>query len=225
MILIQGVSKKYGNKFVLRNINLNIAAGDFVSLIGPSGVGKSSLMRLLIKEEKCNIGKVFVDGEDIEYIPRGRVAQYRRKIGTVFQDFKLLRNKNAFENVAFALEVSGRSYRQIKDIVPKVLALVGLEDKANHFPNELSGGEQQRVAIARALVHQPKILLADEPTGNLDSYTGWEIIQLLQRINNFGTTVIMATHDQNIVNAIRRRVVALENGIVVRDQYAGRYIS
>lgn len=225
MILIQGVSKKYANKFVLRNINLSVASGDFVSLIGPSGVGKSSLLRLLTKEETLHSGKIYVDGEDIDYIKGSAIAHYRRKIGVVFQDFKLLSDKTAFENIAFALEVAGRSSAEINDIVPKVLALVSLEGKADQFPRSLSGGEQQRVAIARALIHQPKILLADEPTGNLDSYTGWEIIQLLQRINNFGTTVLMATHDQNIVNAIRRRVVALEDGIIIRDQSVGRYVS
>lgn len=225
MILIQGLSKKYGSKFVLRNINLNIAEGDFVSMIGSSGVGKSTLMKILTKEESFDTGKVYLDGEDLDYVKDQQIPFFRRKIGVVFQDFKLLPQKNAFENIAFALEVVGKSNRDIKEIVPKVLALVSLEDKAHHFPREMSGGEQQRVAIARALIHKPKILLADEPTGNLDSYTGWEIIQLLQRINNFGTTVIMATHDQNVVNAIHRRVVQIEDGIIVRDQAAGRYIS
>ena len=225
MILIQGVSKKYGEKFVLRNVNLSIGAGDFVSMIGPSGAGKSTLLRMLIKESVFHTGKIFVDGEDIDFIRGNQIAQYRRKIGVVFQDFKLLPQKTAFENIAFALEMVGKTTREINEIVPKVLALVSLEDKAHHFPSELSGGEQQRVAIARALIHQPKILFADEPTGNLDYGTGWEIIQLLQRINNFGTTVVMATHDQTFVNTIRRRVVALEDGMVVRDQAAGRYVS
>ena len=225
MILIQGVSKKYGEKFVLRNVNLSIGAGDFVSMIGPSGAGKSTLLRMLIKESVFHTGKIFVDGEDIDFIRGNQIAQYRRKIGVVFQDFKLLPQKTAFENIAFALEMVGKTTREINEIVPKVLALVSLEDKAHHFPSELSGGEQQRVAIARALIHQPKILFADEPIGNLDYGTGWEIIQLLQRINNFGTTVVMATHDQTFVNTIRRRVVALEDGMVVRDQAAGRYVS
>jgi len=225
VILIQGVSKKYGEKFVLRNVNLSIGAGDFVSMIGPSGAGKSTLLRMLIKESVFHTGKIFVDGEDIDFIRGNQIAQYRRKIGVVFQDFKLLPQKTAFENIAFALEMVGKTTREINEIVPKVLALVSLEDKAHHFPSELSGGEQQRVAIARALIHQPKILFADEPIGNLDYGTGWEIIQLLQRINNFGTTVVMATHDQTFVNTIRRRVVALEDGMVVRDQAAGRYVS
>ncbi len=225
MLLVQGVSKKYGDKFVLRNVNLSIAAGDFVSMIGPSGAGKSSLLKVITKEEGFHTGKIFVDGEDIDFIKGNQIGYYRRKIGVVFQDFKLLSRKTAFENIAFALEMAGKGSKEINDIVPKVLALVSLEDKAHRFPRELSGGEQQRVAIARALIHKPKLLLADEPTGNLDANTGWEIIQLLQRINNFGTTIIMATHDQNVVNAIRRRVIAMEDGMVVRDQASGRYVT
>lgn len=225
MILIQDVNKKFGDRVILRNVSLTIPDGDFVSLIGPSGVGKSTLMQTIRKAIEVDSGKIYVDGEDIEYIKKSQLPYFRRKVGMVFQDFKLLPNKTAYENIAFALEMVGRSNSEISDIVPRVLALVSLEDKAGNFPRELSGGEQQRVAIARSLIHQPKILLADEPTGNLDSYTGWEIIQLLQRINNFGTTVLMSTHDQNIVNAIRRRVVAMEGGMIVRDQAVGRYVS
>lgn len=225
MILIQGVHKKQGGKYVLRNIHLNIKKGDFISLIGPSGAGKSSLLRIISKADSFEKGKVYVDGEDISYISRVQIPRFRRKIGVVFQDFKLLEKKTAFENVSFALEVAGASQVDINDIVPKVLSLVSLEDKMHSFPHQMSGGEQQRVAIARALIHKPPILLADEPTGNLDSNTGWEIIQLLQRINNYGTTVIMATHDQSVVNSIRRRVVQMDNGMITRDQQTGRYIS
>ncbi len=199
------------------------AAGDFVFLVGPSGAGKSTFIRLLIREQVPTSGRVVVAGRDLARLRRGDVPRLRRRIGIVFQDFRLLPAKTVFENVAFALEVTGAARSDIRRRVPQLLNLVGLHEHYDHLPTQLSGGEQQRVAIARALVHDPAMLIADEPTGNLDPVTSWEIIQLLIQINGLGTTVLMATHNQEIVNAMRRRVLALEHGTLVRDESGAAY--
>ena len=224
MIRIQDVSKVYeGGTAALRDVTLEINKGEFVFLVGPSGSGKSTLIRLMLRQELPTEGKIWVAGKLITDLPAWKVPLLRRSIGTVFQDFKLLPSKTVFENVAFALEVIGRPRHVIRNQVPQVLNLVGLGAKADRLPNQLSGGEQQRVSIARAFVNRPLILLADEPTGNLDPATSVGIMRLLDRINRTGTTVVMATHDHAIVDAMRRRVVALERGRVVRDQSRGAY--
>lgn len=210
-------------KVALSEINVVIPSGDFAFLVGPSGAGKSTFIRLLIREQVATQGTVTVAGHDLARMRRGQVPALRRRIGTVFQDFRLLPAKTVTENVAFALEVTGAPSAQIRDRVPRLLSLVGLDQHGAHLPAQLSGGEQQRTAIARALVHDPVILIADEPTGNLDPVTSWEIIQLLIHINDLGTTVLMATHNQEIVNAMRRRVLALEGGRLVRDEAAATY--
>jgi cell division transport system ATP-binding protein len=224
VIRFENVSKVYkGGTVALQDISLDIAKGEFVFLVGPSGSGKSTFLRLLLREEMATAGKIVVAGRDIERLGSWKVPQLRRNIGTVFQDFKLLPNKTVAENVAFALEVIGRPKHVVHNQVPQILDLVGLADKQERFPTELSGGEQQRVSIARAFVNRPLILLADEPTGNLDPANTVGIMRLLDRINRTGTTVVMATHDQRIVDAMRRRVVELEEGHLVRDQARGIY--
>src|ERR1700726_2475594 len=223
-ISLLGVHKKYPNGTVaLRDVTLIIPKQDFVFLVGPSGAGKSTLVRLLIREEKVTDGKIHVEGQDLSRLKRRHLPFLRRKIGMVFQDFKLLPNLTVFQNVAFALRVTEGALRHLKPKVEEVLSIVGLEGKENKFPDQLSGGEQQRVAIARALVHDPRIFLADEPTGNLDPATSWEIIQLLLQINARGTTVLMATHNREIVDVMRRRVVAIESRQTFRDEAAGGY--
>jgi cell division transport system ATP-binding protein len=207
----------------LDTVSVEIDKGEFVFLIGPSGSGKSTVLRLLLREERPTTGVVHVDGRNLSRLPARKVPELRRKIGCVFQDFRLLPKKTVYDNVAFALEVINKSQRAIKRTVPEVLDLVGLDGKANRHPHELSGGEQQRVAIARAFVNRPLVLLADEPTGNLDPDTSQGIMRLLERINRTGTTVLMATHDNNIVDAMRRRVIELDFGKVVRDQARGVY--
>ncbi|MDQ1475043.1 MAG: cell division transport system ATP-binding protein, partial [Actinomycetota bacterium] len=204
-------------------LSLEILKGEFVFLVGPSGSGKSTFLKLLLRDEVATDGKVLVAGRDIGRLGSWKVPQLRRNIGCVFQDFKLLTNKTVYENVAFALEVIGRPKHIVRTQVPQILDLVGLTKKADNFPTELSGGEQQRVSIARAFVNRPLILLADEPTGNLDPATTVGIMRLLDRINRTGTTVVMATHDQRIVDAMRRRVVELDHGSLVRDQVRGVY--
>jgi cell division transport system ATP-binding protein len=224
LITLDDVSKRYPNgTFALRDVDLDIEAGDFVFLVGSSGAGKSTLIRLLIREELPSTGRVFVDGEDVARLAHGRVPKLRRKVGVVFQDFKLLPRKTVAENVAFALVVTGHAGPVIREETERVLALVGLSSRRDHFPDQLSGGEQQRTAIARALVNRPRILIADEPTGNLDPVTSWEIIKLLTRVNELGTTMVMATHNAEIVNALRRRVIHLDHGRVVRDEREGQY--
>jgi cell division transport system ATP-binding protein len=224
MIRVQDVSKVYeGGTAALRDIDLEIDKGEFVFLVGPSGSGKSTLIRLMLRQELPSEGRIWVAGKLITELPAWKVPLLRRSIGTVFQDFKLLPTKTVFENVAFALEVIGRPRHVIRNQVPQVLNLVGLGAKSDRLPNQLSGGEQQRVSIARAFVNRPLILLADEPTGNLDPATSVGIMRLLDRINRTGTTVVMATHDHAIVDAMRRRVVALERGRIVRDQSRGAY--
>ena len=225
MIRLENVSKVYpaGARPALENVNIDIAKGEFVFLIGPSGSGKSTVLRLVLREELPTRGVVTVNSRNVGRMPNRKVPDLRRKIGCVFQDFRLLPKKNVFENVAFALEVINKSPKTIKRTVPEVLELVGLTGKAQRKPHELSGGEQQRVAIARAFVNRPLVLLADEPTGNLDPDTSQGIMSLLERINRTGTTVVMATHDNNIVDAMRRRVIELDFGKVVRDQVRGVY--
>ncbi|NLZ74290.1 cell division ATP-binding protein FtsE [Candidatus Falkowbacteria bacterium] len=224
MITLHNVSKSYNKTKILRSVNLRIEPGEFVSIVGQSGAGKTTLIRILIGEERADDGQVIVGDWDITKISRREVPYLRRQIGVIFQDFKLLPKKTLEENVSFALEVSGSSAAKIKKIVPSVMRIVGLEDKKDRYPNEVSGGEKQRAAIARALVHQPKILLADEPTGNLDAINASEIIDLLLRINKFGTTIILVTHNKEIVNRLNRRVVTMEQGQIISDQARGKYI-
>ena len=224
VVVLHDVTMRYPNGNVaLREVDLVVPEGDFVFLVGPSGAGKSTLMKLLIRDELATRGDVLVDGHDLARIPRRMVPKVRRKIGTVFQDFKLLPRKTVWENVAFALEVTGSPRRAIRPSVDRVLALVGLTAQADQVPTQLSGGEQQRTAIARALVHDPRIIIADEPTGNLDPVISWEIIQLLLRINELGVTILMATHQAEVVTALRKRVVALEDGRVIRDETGATY--
>jgi cell division transport system ATP-binding protein len=224
MIRTEHVTKVYKDSVVaLEDVSVEVGKGEFVFVVGPSGSGKSTLIRLLLKEEEPSRGAIYVAGKNINNLSPWKVPFLRRNVGTVFQDFKLLPDKTVFENVAFALEVIGKQTNVIRRRVPEILELVGLGEKLNNYPEELSGGEQQRVSIARAFVNRPLILLADEPTGNLDPSTSVEIMKLLDRINRTGTTVIMATHDNAIVDAMRRRVVELENGQVIRDQARGVY--
>jgi cell division transport system ATP-binding protein len=224
VVILHDVEKVYpGGKAALRDVDLVIPEGDFVFLVGPSGAGKSTLIKLLIRDELATRGSVVLDGQDLARIGRRQVPKVRRKIGIVFQDFKLLPRKTVWENVAFALEVTGTPGRAVRPAVDRVLALVGLTAQARQLPATLSGGEQQRTAIARALVHDPRVVIADEPTGNLDPLISWEIIQLLLRINEMGVTVLMATHDADVVTSLRKRVVALEDGRIVRDEVGGMY--
>ena len=224
MIKLENVTKVYkGEVLALHEASCDIQKGEFVFLVGPSGSGKSTFLRLLNKEEDPDKGQIFVAGKDIGGLSRWRVPYLRRNIGSIFQDFKLLPNKTVSQNVAFALEVIGRPKHVVKTQVPAILELVGLQKKMHNLPHELSGGEQQRVSIARAFVNRPLILLADEPTGNLDPTTSVGIMRLLDRINRTGTTVVMATHDRGIVDTMRRRVVELDNGQIVRDQARGVY--
>ena len=224
MIKLENVTKVYkGEVVALRDAEVNIDKGEFVFLVGASGSGKSTMLRLMNKEEVPEKGRVWVAGKDIAELSSWKVPYLRRNIGCVFQDFKLLTNKTVFENVAFALEVIGRPKHVVKSQVPAILELVGLAKKLERYPHELSGGEQQRVSIARAFVNRPLILLADEPTGNLDPDTSLGIMKLLDRINRTGTTVVMATHDRGIVDTMRRRVIELDRGVIVRDQARGVY--
>jgi cell division transport system ATP-binding protein len=224
MISVQHVSKIYrGSVAALDDVSVEVEKGEFVFIVGPSGSGKSTFIRLLLKEEEPTRGEIFVAGKRLERMSSWKIPHLRRNIGTVFQDFKLLADKTVFENVAFALDVIGKPKSAIDTRVPEILELVGLGEKLNSYPDELSGGEQQRVSMARACVNRPLILLADEPTGNLDPATSVDIMRLLDRINRIGTTVVMATHDHAIVDAMRRRVIELDTGRVVRDQERGVY--
>lgn len=225
MIHFDNVTKHYEPTLaVLKGVTLRIKPGEFVSLVGVSGTGKTTLVKMLIAEERPTRGRIKVGGWDITGIKPGEVPHLRRQIGVVFQDFKLLRHKTVFENVAFALEVVNAPAAKIKTIVPQVLKIVGLEGKMDRYPRQLSGGEQQRTVIARALVHQPKILVADEPTGNLDTHNTREIVELLERINRFGTTVLLVTHNREVVNMLKRRVVTIDAGQVTSDQLEGKYV-
>jgi cell division transport system ATP-binding protein len=224
MISLQHVTKTYKNGVTaLEDVSVEIEKGEFVFVVGQSGSGKSTLIRLLMKEEEASKGAVYVAGKHLEKVSTWKVPYLRRNIGTVFQDYKLLTDKTVFENVAFALEVIGKPKHVLDQRVPEILDYVGLGDKLNNFPDELSGGEQQRVSIARACVNRPLVLLADEPTGNLDPNTSVDIMRLLDKVNRIGTTVVMATHDQAIVDAMRKRVIELDKGHVIRDQARGVY--
>jgi cell division transport system ATP-binding protein len=225
VIRFESVTKVYptSTRPALENVTVEVDKGEFLFLVGQSGSGKSTFLRLVLKEEAPTSGEIWVAGKDLRKLSRRKVPALRRQVGTVFQDFRLLPNKTVHENVAFALDVIGKPRHTVAKVVPEVLSLVGLDGKENRRPDELSGGEQQRVAIARAFVNRPRVLLADEPTGNLDPTTSVGIMKLLDRINRTGTTVVMATHDANIVDSMRRRVVELENGHVTRDQNRGVY--
>ena len=231
MIKFEKVSKIYPSHspngkvtFALEDVSFEIKEREFVSIVGKSGAGKTTLFKLLIAEEKPTRGKIFFKGKDITKIKPGKLPEFRRKIGAVFQDYKLLPSKTTYENIAYALEVIGASDKEIARDVPKVLEIVGLTEKVNNFPAELSGGERQRLAIARALIHRPEVILADEPTGNLDPYHTLEIIRLLLKINEMGTTIILATHNREIINNLGKRVITLEKGRVIRDEERGRFI-
>jgi len=225
MINLENVSKTYRSKVkVVKNVNIIVKPGEFVSIVGQSGAGKTTIVRLLIGEEKADEGKIMVGDWDITNIRKKEVPYLRRQIGVIFQDFKLLPKKTLEENTSFALEVSGGKLSKIKKIVPSVLKIVGLYEERKRYPHEVSGGEQQRTAIARALVHQPKILLADEPTGNLDAINANDIINLLLRINKFGTTVILVTHNKEIVNRLNKRVITMDHGQIINDQEHGKYL-
>jgi len=225
MIRLLNISKIYPpNVKALDRVNLHIKPGEFVSIVGQSGTGKTTIVKVLTREEEADEGKVVIGDWDITNIGQREVPYLRRQIGVIFQDFKLLPKKTLAENVAFAMQVCGKTPGKIREIVPQVMKIVGLEDKQNRYPHEVSGGEQQRVAIARALVHRPKILLADEPTGNLDSINANEIIDLLIRINKFGRTVVLVTHNREIVNKLKRRVITLDDGRIVSDQVVGKYV-
>src|SRR5690606_11642623 len=227
MIYFDKVSKWYtrgDTSAAIEDITFQVAPHEFVSIVGHSGAGKSTLLKMLIAEDKPSEGAVFYESTDIHKIPRGKLPYYRRKIGTVFQDFKLLPHKTAFENIAFAMEANGRTDDEIMENVPQALALVDLEDKAFNFPGELSGGEKQRVAIARAIVNQPDIIIADEPTGNLDPIATYEVVQILRKINDLGTTVIMTTHNKGVIDELGRRVITMDSGKIVRDDQSGKYV-
>ena len=207
----------------LKNVNFRVEKGEFVFIVGKSGSGKSTIMKLLLRDIRPTSGRVYVNGRELTRLHRRKIAKFRRSIGVVFQDFKLLKDRNVYENVAFAMRVVEKSPREIRRTVPEMLNMVGLLDKKNAMPDELSGGEQQRVALARALVNKPAILLADEPTGNLDPKTAWEIMELLEEINKQGTTVIVVTHNVEIVDAMKKRVIAIKSGKVVSDEQKGGY--
>jgi len=226
MIYFDNVSKVYsgGNSVALRDITFQVAPNEFVSIVGHSGAGKTTLLKMLIAEDRPTSGQVFFESLDIHRIAPSSLPKYRRKIGTVFQDFKLLSNKTAYENIAFAMEANGRTDEEIAENVPQALELVDLGDKLWHFPSELSGGEKQRVAIARAIVNQPDIIVADEPTGNLDPIATYEVVQILKKINDLGTTVIMTTHNKGVIDALKRRVITMDEGRIVRDDAEGKYM-
>lgn len=224
MIQMENVVKKYSNGVVATNgISVNINKGEFVYVVGPSGAGKSTFIKLMYREEKATSGKIIVAGMDVSTLKNSQVSNLRRQLGVVYQDFKLLPRLTVYENVAFALEVIEEHPQVIRKRVMEVLELVGLKNKARMLPNELSGGEQQRVAIARSIVNMPKVLIADEPTGNLDPDTSWGIMDIFEEINHRGTTIVMATHNKEIVNTVRKRVIAIEGGLIVRDEYGGDY--
>ncbi|OGZ45544.1 MAG: cell division ATP-binding protein FtsE [Candidatus Ryanbacteria bacterium RIFCSPHIGHO2_02_FULL_48_12] len=225
MIFFDKVSKIYApGSAALENVTLTIEPGEFISVVGQSGAGKSTLLKLLLAEEKPSEGNVFFESLNMSDLKLAELSSVRRRIGTVFQDFRLLPNKTAYENIAFAMEVAGQLDENIVSDVPQVLELVGLVDKAWHFPHELSGGEKQRVAIARAIVNRPDVVIADEPTGNLDPVNTWEIVKLLAKINELGTVIVLATHNRDIINALGKRVVTLEKGRVIRDEKEGKYV-
>lgn len=222
MIRFENVTKTYKSNVGLDNVSVHIKKGDFVFLVGPSGAGKSTFIKLILKEIDADEGSIMVAGHEVTELSNRKIPQYRRRLGTVFQDFRLLPKKTVFENVAFAMEVIHKTPRQIRKQVPQILSLVGISDKAHKYPDELSAGEQQRVAIARAIINNPTLLIADEPTGNLDPDTATEIMDLLNQINITGTTIVMVTHAKDIVDRMKKRVIAIENGHIVRDEF-GQY--
>jgi len=225
MIVFEKVTKIYSDDTIaLEDVTFSVSPKEFVSIVGHSGAGKTTLIKMLLAEDKPTEGKVFFESKDIHKLKKGEIHNIRRKIGTVFQDYRLLSNKTVYENVAFAMEVSGRSEEEIASDVPHVLELVDLTNKSFNFPHELSGGEKQRVAIARAIVNQPDIIVADEPTGNLDPINTNEIIQILKKINDLGTTIILTTHNKGVIDSLRKRVITMENGKIVRDDQTGRYV-
>ncbi len=225
MIEFINVTKKYPpDVYAVRDVSFKVKPGEFVSIVGQSGTGKTTIVKLILAEERPSKGKIVIGDWDITNIRPSELPILRRQIGVVWQDFKLLPKKTVFENVSFALEVCGAEPSKIREVVPQVLKIVDLENKANRFPYQLSGGEQQRVVIARALVHRPKILIADEPTGNLDTINTQAIVQILEKINEFGTTIILVTHNREIVNSLRRRVITLDGGMIVSDQEKGKYL-
>jgi len=224
MIKFENVTKKYGDTYTaIDDISFVIEKGEFVSIIGQSGAGKSTLLKMIYAEEFPTSGHVYFNDRPVDSIKRRLLPYYRRNIGTVFQDFRLLSKKTAYENIAYALEVAGDTNEEIANKVPRILDIVGLGDKVNLYPHQLSGGEQQKVSLARAMIHNPQVIIADEATGNLDPVSSWEIMQLLLKINKFGTTVILATHDKSVVDNLKKRVIEIEKGKIVRDQERGKY--
>jgi len=224
MIYFDNVTKKYKDNFSLEEVTISIAPGEFVSIVGHSGAGKTTLTKLILAEEFPTSGTVFYESTDIHKLSKRDLMNFRRKVGIVFQDFRLLPNRTAYENIAFAMEATGKSDEEIKEYVPNVLELVDLTNRAFHFPYQLSGGEKQRLAIARAIITQPDLIIADEPTGNLDPANALEVINILKKINDLGTTVILTTHNKGLVDGIRKRVITLENGRVIRDDKEGKYM-
>ena len=225
MIVFQNVTKEYNNNSIaLDKVSFKIQPNELVSIVGLSGAGKSTIIKLLIGEEKPTKGQVFFGSYEVNKLKSPELPAFRRHIGVIFQDFRLLHQKTAFENVAFVLETSGKLQREIDELVPQVLDLVGLKDKMSNFPAELSGGEKQRVAIARAMINRPDVIIADEPTGNLDPFNTWEVVKLLTKINELGSTVILATHDKDIVNTLGKRVITLDHGRILSDQENGRFV-
>ena len=225
MVYFDKITKRYSpTVLALDEVSFTIEPQEFVSIVGQSGAGKTTLLKLLLAEEKPTSGKVFFESQDVHSLSRGKLPILRRRIGCVFQDFRLLPSKTAYENIAFAMEAAGKTDEEINDSVSQVLEVVGLADKSWHFPHELSGGEKQRVAIARAIVNQPDLIIADEPTGNLDPLNSREIIEVLKKINEIGTTVFMATHNKDVVNSLGKRVITIEKGKIIRDDKGGRYV-
>jgi len=224
LVYFKNVSKSYNGSLILDNVSFTMETGEFVSLVGRSGVGKTTLLRMIIREEMPTKGKIYFNDKEINKFKPAEISLLRRKIGVVFQDFKLLPTKTTFENVAFAMEVAGYPEEAIKKDVPEVLKLVNLQNKADHFPFQMSAGEKQRTVIARALIQRPELILADEPTGNLDPINSWDIIKLLVKINELGTAVMLATHDKEIVNTLGKRVISLEDGKIIRDEQEGKYL-
>lgn len=224
MIYFDRVTKRYGDTAALDGVTLSVAPKEFISIVGHSGAGKTTLLKLLLAEERPSEGNIFFQSVDVNDLPSSSLHHYRRKIGTVFQDFRLIPNKTAYENIAFAMEATGRTDDEIMSDVPYILELVNLADKASHFPDQLSGGEKQRIAIGRAIINQPELIVADEPTGNLDPINTYEVVEILKKINELGTTIIITTHNKGVIDAIGRRVITIDSGKVVRDDAKGKYV-
>lgn len=224
MIYFNNVTKQYKDNMSLDDVTISIASGEFVSVVGHSGAGKTTLTKLILAEETPTDGTIFFESTDIHKLSNKDLTNFRRKVGVVFQDFRLLSNKTAYENIAFAMEATGKDDKEIAEDVPHVLELVDLTNRSSHFPHQLSGGEKQRLAIARAIITQPELIIADEPTGNLDPINTNEVINILKKINDLGTTVILTTHNRNVIDQIKRRVITLENGRVIRDDKDGKYV-